>query len=485
MSITSKSIQEIHEMIKNKEASFAQVTEAAYDRIKATDDKIKAYLALNEDAAKAQAAELDKSVTDFEEMPILAGIPFAVKDNIVTKGLATTAASKMLEGHVPVYESTVMMRLYAAGAVPVGKTNMDEFAMGSSTEKSAYQVTHNPWDLDRTPGGSSGGSAASVAAGQVVFALGTDTGGSVRQPAALNNLVGIKPTYGLVSRNGVISSGPSMDQVGPMARRVADVAEVLQAIAGFDGGDAVSVDMDIPDYREALTGDINGMKIGLIKEHMDQIENPEAKKVMEEAVAKFRELGATVEEISIPNLKYSLAVYHTIASTEVFSDLGRYDGIRYGHRPEGVKDLVDLYYQSRTQGFGPEVKRRIMLGAHVLSSENYETYFVQAQKVRTLIIQDMASVLAKYDLLLGPTATDVAAKLGADSDKTVEAIAKDNCTVAANLAGLPAMSVPAGFVQGLPFGLQLMGAAFDEETVLRAGHAFEAATKFYEKSPAL
>jgi len=485
VSIIEKSISEIHSLITNKEVTVSELVAESYKQIEATDDRVKAFLNLNTEKATLRAKQLDQEISEVEDLPILVGIPAGIKDNICTKGMLTTCASKMLENYIPPYSATVMKRLHAAGAVPVGKVNMDEFAMGSSTETSAFQITRNPWNLEHVPGGSSGGSVASVAAGQVVFALGTDTGGSIRQPASYCGVVGLKPTYGLVSRYGAVAFASSLDQIGPIARNVADTAEVLQAIAGNDEMDSTSANVIIPNYKDALTGDIKGLKIAVAKEYMGEGVDPNVCELIKAAIKQFASLGAEIEEVSLPHTEYALSAYYLISTGEASSNLARFDGIKYGMRADDTKDLLDLYVKTRSQGFGDEVKRRIMVGTYALSSGYYDAYYLKAQKVRTLVRQDFDNVFAKYDIIIGPTTPTTAFRIGAQVDNPLTMYLNDICTVPVNLAGLPAISIPCGFVNGLPVGLQIIGKAFDESTVLRAAYAYEQSTEFHKQRPAL
>ncbi|OEF97034.1 Asp-tRNA(Asn)/Glu-tRNA(Gln) amidotransferase subunit GatA [Desulfuribacillus alkaliarsenatis] len=488
MSIIEKSIREIHTLLLNKETTVSELLNTAWSRIEETDNKVNAFVTLNKENAPRRADQLEQEIadiTDVDDLPILAGIPGGIKDNICTQGMPTTCSSKILSGYKSPYSATVMKRLHAAGAVPVGKLNMDEFAMGSSTENSSVQLTKNPWNLNYVPGGSSGGSAASVAAGQVVFSLGSDTGGSIRQPAAYCGVVGLKPTYGLVSRYGLVAYASSLDQIGPITRNVEDTADVLQAIAGYDEMDSTSANVPITNYREALTGDIKGLKIAIAQEYMGEGIDSQVREVIEQAVKQLVSLGAEVEYVSLPHTEYALPCYYLLASAEASSNLARYDGVKYGIRAEGVKDLLDMYKKTRSEGFGDEVKRRIMLGTYALSSGYYDAYYLKAQKVRTLIKQDFDNVFAKYDIIIGPTAPTTAFKIGEKTSDPLTMYLNDICTIPVNLAGLPAISIPCGFVNGLPVGLQIIGKAFDESTVLRAAHAFEQSTNYHKQRPTL
>jgi aspartyl/glutamyl-tRNA(Asn/Gln) amidotransferase, A subunit len=476
-------LSSIHAGLLNKDFSSKELTTETFKQIKATDAKIEAFLTLNEKQALAAAQKVDeKGITAADK---LAGIPVGIKDNIVTKGLKTTAASKILGNFEPIYNATVMDKLEAARMIDVGKLNLDEFAMGGSTENSAFKITKNAWDQTKVPGGSSGGPAAAVASGQLLAALGTDTGGSIRQPAAFNGIVGVKPTYGRVSRYGVIAFGSSLDQVGPMTRTVKDNALMLSAISGHDKHDFTSSEREVPDFTAKLNGDIKKMRIGLPKEFMDKGVNEDVRAAIQNAAKTFEKLGAVVEEVSLPYSKYGVPVYYIIASSEASSNLQRYDGIRYGFRADDVKNLEDVYVRSRSEGFGDEVKRRIMLGTFSLSAGTYDAYFKKAAQVRTLICQDFANVFANYDLILAPTTTSTAFGIGEEINDPVTMYMNDILTIPVNLAGLPGMSLPAGFSNGLPIGMQLIAPQFGEETMYRAGYAFEQATDFHKEVPTI
>lgn len=476
-------LSSIHAGLLNKDFSSKELTTETFKQIKATDAKIEAFLTLDEKQALAAAQKVDeRGITDADK---LAGIPVGIKDNIVTKGLKTTAASKILGNFEPIYNATVMDKLEAARMIDVGKLNLDEFAMGGSTENSAFKITKNTWDQTKVPGGSSGGPAAAVASGQLLVALGTDTGGSIRQPAAFNGIVGVKPTYGRVSRYGVIAFGSSLDQVGPMTRTVKDNALMLSAISGHDKHDFTSSEREVPDFTAKLNGDIKKMRIGLPKEFMDKGVNEDVRAAIQNAAKTFEKLGAVVEEVSLPYSKYGVPVYYIIASSEASSNLQRYDGIRYGFRADDVKNLEDVYVRSRSEGFGDEVKRRIMLGTFSLSAGTYDAYFKKAAQVRTLICQDFANVFANYDLILAPTTTSTAFGIGEEINDPVTMYMNDILTIPVNLAGLPGMSLPAGFSNGLPIGMQLIAPQFGEETMYRAGYAFEQATDFHKEVPTI
>ncbi|MFP7277987.1 Asp-tRNA(Asn)/Glu-tRNA(Gln) amidotransferase subunit GatA [Exiguobacterium indicum] len=472
MSLFEHGVKTLHTLIQDGEVKVSELVQESFDQIDRVDGKIGAFLSLNEEAFE-QAKRMD-DVAKSEANPLF-GLPIGVKDNIVTKGMTTTCGSKFLENFVPAHDATVVERLHEAGAITIGKLNMDEFAMGSSNENSAYKPVRNPWNTKHVPGGSSGGSAAAVAAGEVLFSLGSDTGGSIRQPAAYCGVVGLKPTYGLVSRFGLVAFASSLDQIGPLTRTVEDNAYLLSAIAGHCEMDSTSANVAETDYTQALTGDIKGLKIAVPKEYFGQGVSEGVKTNIREAIQKLEALGATVDEVSLPNSKYALATYYLLASSEASSNLARFDGIRYGVRAE-ADALEDVFKYSRSQGFGDEVKRRIMLGTYALSSGYYDAYYKKAQQARTLIKKDFDDVLANYDVIIGPTAPTPAFELGAQLDDPVTMYANDILTIPINLAGVPAISVPAGFVDGLPVGLQIIGKHFDEATIYRAAHAFELAT---------
>jgi len=476
-------LSSLHAGLLNKDFSSQELTAETFEQIKARDQKIESFLTLNEQQALAAAKKVDEDgITDADK---LAGIPVGIKDNIVTKGLKTTAASKILGNFEPIYDATVMDKLHAAKMINVGKLNLDEFAMGGSTENSAFKITKNAWDQTKVPGGSSGGPAAAVASGQLLAALGTDTGGSIRQPAAFNGIVGVKPTYGRVSRYGVIAFGSSLDQVGPMTRSVKDNALMLSAIAGHDKHDFTTSEREVPDFTAKLDGDIKGMRIGVPKEFMDQGVADDVREAIKNAIKTYEKLGATVEEVSLPYSKYGVPVYYIIASSEASSNLQRYDGIRYGFRADDVKNLEDVYVRSRSEGFGDEVKRRIMLGTFSLSAGTYDAYFKKAAQVRTLICQEFSNVFENYDLILAPTTTSTAFGIGEEINDPVTMYMNDILTIPVNLAGLPGMSLPAGFSNGLPIGMQLIAPQFGEETIYRAGYAFEQATDFHKEVPTI
>ncbi|MEW9106963.1 Asp-tRNA(Asn)/Glu-tRNA(Gln) amidotransferase subunit GatA [Paenibacillus sp.] len=479
------SLTEARQAIQERKLSVSELVDASFRRIASTDEQVQAFLTMNEEGARTEAAAIDKRIAAGEELGFLAGIPAGVKDNIVTEGIRTTCASKFLDNFVPVYDGTVSRKLKEAGAITIGKLNMDEFAMGGSNENSAYRTTRNPWDLERVPGGSSGGSAASVAAGQVAFSLGSDTGGSIRQPASYCGVVGLKPTYGLVSRFGLVAFASSLDQIGPITRNVEDAALVLQAIAGYDKMDSTSAEVDIPDYAGQLTGNVAGLRIGVPSEYIGQGVDPKVKEAVLAALKVFEDMGATWEEVSMPHTEYAVATYYLLASSEASSNLARFDGVRYGVRADNPDNLLDLYHRSRSEGFGQEVKRRIMLGTYALSSGYYDAYYLKAQKVRTLIKRDFDEAFNKFDILLGPTAPTTAFRIGEQINDPLAMYLNDILTIPVSLAGVPAISIPCGLADGMPVGLQLIGKAFDEATVLRAAHAFEHRTEFHKLRPQL
>ena len=486
LSLFDSKLREIQDRLHKKELSVSDLVDASFRRIGEVEDKVKAFLTLDEEGARAKAAALDAAIGDGGPKGLLFGMPAGIKDNIVTKGLRTTCASKFLDNFSPVHNATVMDKLRDAQSVTIGKLNMDEFAMGGSNERSAYYATRNPWNLDHVPGGSSGGSAAAVAAGEVFFALGSDTGGSIRQPASYCGVVGLKPTYGLVSRFGLVAFASSLDQIGPVTRTVEDAAYVLQAIAGHDPLDSTSADVDIPDYLSALTGDVRGLRIAVPKEYFGEGIDPAVKDAVLTALKVLEAQGAVWEEVSMPHNEYAVATYYLLASSEASSNLARFDGVRYGVRSASAESLLDVFVKSRSEGFGDEVKRRIMLGTYALSSGYYDAYYLKAQKVRTLIKRDFENVFEKLDLILGPTAPTPAFRLGTQVDDPLTMYLNDIFSIPVNLAGVPAISVPCGAsAEGLPIGLQLIGKPFDESTVLRAAHAYEQATDHHKQRPNL
>jgi len=474
MELTDLSMLELAAKLAAGEVSSVEVTRACLARVAQVDGKVKAFLRLDEKGALASAEASDARRKAGSPASPLDGVPIGLKDLFLTEGVATTAGSRILEGFIPPYDSTVVGLLKQAGLPIVGKLNMDEFAMGSSNESSAYGPTHNPWALDRTPGGSSGGSAAAVAAREVFGALGTDTGGSIRQPAAFTNLVGLKPTYGRVSRYGVIAYASSLDQVGPMARTVADTAALLQLIARHDPLDSTSAPVETPDYRQDLEGGVRGLKLGVPREYFIEGMDPEVEATVRQAMAAYERLGATLVEVSLPHTKYALATYYLLAPAEASSNLARYDGVRYGLRAKDAKGLREMYGQSRDRGFGAEVKRRIMLGTYALSAGYYDAYYLRAQKVRTLIRQDFTKAFEQVDAILSPASPVPPFKLGEKTDNPLSMYLMDVFTLPCNLAGLPGLSLPCGFTKSnLPIGLQILGKPFDEARLLRIARAFE------------
>ena len=483
MTFNHKTIDELHDLLVKKEISVTELTKATLEDIQEREGAVNSFVTIAEEAALAQARALDEKGVDADK--VLSGIPVAVKDNISTKGILTTAASKMLHNYEPIFDATAVENLYGQDMIVIGKTNMDEFAMGGSGETSYFGATKNAWDQTKVPGGSSSGSASAVASGQVRLSLGSDTGGSIRQPAAFSGIVGLKPTYGTVSRFGLIAFGSSLDQIGPFSQTVKENAQLLNAIASEDRKDSTSAPHRVADYTSKIGQDIKGLKIALPKEYLGEGIDPEVKETIINAAKHFEKLGATVEEVSLPHSKYGVAVYYIIASSEASSNLQRFDGIRYGYRTENFNNLDDIYVHTRSEGFGEEVKRRIMLGTFSLSSGYYDAYFKKAGQVRTLIIQDFEKVFADHDLILGPTAPSVAFDLDSLSHDPVAMYLADLLTIPVNLAGLPGISIPAGFAQGLPVGLQLIGPKFSEETIYQAAAAFEATTDYHKQQPVI
>ena len=481
MEITELTVHELQEKLEKKELSVTEITKAYINKINEKEKDVNAFITLLTSEAEEEAKNMEQKIESGQAPSSLAGIPIGIKDNICTKGVKTTCASKMLENFVSPYNATVVEKLKEAGLINLGKLNMDEFAMGASTEYSALAKTRNPWNLEAVPGGSSGGSAAAVAANMVPWALGSDTGGSIRQPAAFCGVVGLKPTYGLVSRYGLVAFASSLDQIGPITKDVKDSAILLNLLVGHDSKDSTSVDMPKVDYVKSLKNDVKGLKIGVPKEFFGEGINSEVKASLEKAISKYKELGAEVEEFSLDIAKYSLAAYYIIACAEASSNLGRFDGIRYGYRTKNYTNLEELFVNSRSEGFGEEVKRRIILGTYVLSSGYYDAYYKKAQKVRTLVKNEFNKAFEKYDVLLTPTSPTVAFKAGTRSNNPLEMYLADICTVSVNVAGLPGISVPCGLdSNGMPIGMQLIGNKFDEATILNAAYAYEQATKFRE-----
>lgn len=485
MSLFDQKLSTLQESLHKKEISVTDLVDESYKRIAQVEDKVQAFLTLDEESARQKAIELDQKLGTDDANGLLFGMPIGIKDNIVTRNLRTTAASKILENFDPIYDATVVQKLQAANSITIGKLNMDEFAMGSSTENSSFQKTKNPWNLETVPGGSSGGSAAAVAAGEVLFSLGSDTGGSIRQPASFCGVVGLKPTYGRVSRFGLIAFASSLDQIGPITRTVEDNAYLLQAISGLDPMDSTSANVDVPNFVQSLTGDVKGLKIAVPKEYLGEGVKEEVKQSVLDALKTLEKLGATWEEVSLPHSKYALATYYLLSSSEASANLARFDGVRYGYRSPNAENLMDLYKNTRAEGFGEEVKRRIMLGTFALSSGYYDAYYKKAQKVRTLIKQDFENIFAKYDVIVGPTTPTPAFEIGENTADPMTMYLNDILTIPVNLAGVPGISVPCGFSNGLPLGLQIIGKHFDESTVYRVAHAFEQATDFHKQKPQL
>ena len=480
MNITELTVHELQEKLKNKELTIKEITKAYIDRINEKEKDVEAFVTLLTDEAEKKAEEIQNKSEEADND--LAGIPIGIKDNICTKGIKTTCSSKMLENFVAPYDATVMDKINEKNMINLGKLNMDEFAMGGSTEYSYFKKTKNPWNLKRVPGGSSGGSAAAVAADMVPWALGSDTGGSIRQPASFCGVVGLKPTYGLISRYGLVAFASSLDQIGPITKDVRDAAILLNVIAGHDEKDSTSVNIEKKDYTKCLKNNVKGLKIGVPKEYFGEGINSEVKAKLQEAIERYKKLGATVEECSLDVAEYALATYYIIACAEASSNLGRFDGIRYGYRTKNFTNLKELYRNSRSEGFGPEVKRRIILGTYVLSSGYYDAYYKKAQQVRTLVMNEFAKLFEKYDVLLTPTAPTVAFDIGSKSNNPLEMYLADICTVSVNIAGLPGLSLPCGVdSSGMPIGMQLIGNRFSEETLLNAGYTFEQDLKFREK----
>ena len=478
------SIKEAHSQLTSRQISSVELTQACLDRIEAVEDRVQSFLTLTPETALAQAEAADRMLAAGEGGP-LTGVPVQIKDVMCTEGVPTTCASRMLENFVPVYNATAVEQLLGQGAVMLGKGNMDEFAMGSSCENSAFHPTMNPWDLERVPGGSSGGAAASVASGEAIYALGSDTGGSVRQPAALCGVVGLKPTYGLVSRYGLIAFASSLDQIGPVGRTVMDCALALNAIAGHDPRDATSVHQEPKDYAASLGQDIKGLRLGVPEEYFVDGMEPGSRKAVDEAISALEGLGASVRPVSLPTTRYALACYYIIAPSECSANLARYDGVKYGYSYQGTNDMWEALEKTREYGFGPEVTRRVILGTYALSSGYHDAYYLKAQQARTLIRQDFDRVFQDVDALVTPTSPVTAFKIGEKSGDPVQMYLIDVCTLPVNIAGLPGLSVPCGFSDGLPVGLQLIGPHFSEETLLRTAHAYESATGWSKARPAL
>lgn len=473
MELNQRTVHELGEMLATKEISSEELTTSVLARVAEVEEQVSSYITLTPELAMEQARAVDKARSDGEDLGPLAGIPMGIKDNMSTAGTQTTCASGILKGYTPVYDSTVVARLKDAGGVFVGKTNLDEFAFGSSTENSAFGASKNPWDTGRVPGGSSGGSAACVAAGEAIIAIGSDTGGSIRQPASLCGVVGVKPTYGRVSRYGLVAFASSLDQIGPLARDVKDAAIMLNAICGDDDMDSTCLPDPVPDMVSGLTGDISGMKIGIVKELATDGLESGVKEAFYNAVKVLEDAGAICEEVSLPNVKHSLPVYYLLAPSEASSNLSRFDAVRYGVRADEYEDMLEMYTKSRGEGFGAETKRRIMLGTYALSAGYYDAYYGKALKVRTLIRRDFDQAFAGYDALISPTSPCVAFKMGEKTEDPLQMYLSDVCTVPVNLAGLPAVSLPCGLSQGMPVGLQVIGPALQETKMLQIADAFE------------
>jgi aspartyl-tRNA(Asn)/glutamyl-tRNA(Gln) amidotransferase subunit A len=486
MDLYRLTIHELHDLLVKKEMTSREATEAFYSRIRQTDGKVHAYLLLTEEEAFCRAEEVDRRIEKGEEVDDLAGVPLGIKDILCTKGIRTTCGSKILENYVPFYDGTAVKKLKERNAVFLGKLNMDEFAMGSSTENSGFQITRNPWDLERIPGGSSGGSAAAVAADECAGALGTDTGGSIRQPASCCGIVGFKPTYGRVSRYGLVAFASSLDQIGPIAKDVTDCAILLNAISGYDPQDSTSVNVDVPNYKSSLINDVKRIRIGIPDEYFIEGMDPEVEKAVREAIDLLGRRGAEIRKVSLPHSQYAVAVYYILCTAEASSNLARFDGVKYGFRSKGGRDLMEMYTQTRGKGFGQEVKRRIILGTYVLSAGYYDAYYRKASQVRTLMRNDFEEAFKKVDVILTPTAPTPAFRIGEKMMDPLQMYLSDIFTIPVNLAGTPAVSIPCGLTaKGLPIGLQIMGRHFDEETLLRVAFTFEQSTDFHLRRPAL
>ena len=486
MELYKLTISEVRDLLDRKEISVQELVRSVYGRIDAVEDEVKAFVTRTGDLAFQMAEEVQKKIEQGKrKTQFLYGVPLAIKDNICTKGIPTTCSSKILSNFIPPYESTVTSRLIDEGYILIGKTNMDEFAMGSSTENSGFHVTKNPWDPERIPGGSSGGSAAAVAADECIAALGSDTGGSIRQPAAFCGVVGLKPTYGRVSRFGLVAFASSLDQIGTLTKNVRDTALLMNVISGHDPLDSTSAPLPVPDFASVLGRDIKGMRLGVPKEYFIEGIEKEVELSVKDAIKKLEDLGSTPVEISLPHTDYAIATYYILATSEASSNLARYDGVKYGYREEG-KDLMDMYMNTRARGFGAEIKRRIMLGTYALSSGYYEAYYRKAQQVRTLIKQDFEKAFRKVDAVVTPTSPTAAFKIGEKSADPLQMYLSDIFTISVNLAGVPAISIPCGFTpENLPVGLQLIGKHFDEESLLKIAYAYEQATAWHTRRPTI
>jgi len=475
-------IHEAHRLLEAKEASSVELTKLYLEHIHEVEPKVHALVTVTDELALSQAKKADELIAAGDSHP-LTGIPAIIKDNICTQGTRTTCSSRMLESFVPPYDATVMEKLNRCGVVVVGKANMDEFAMGSSTEHSAFFPTHNPWDLSRVPGGSSGGSAVAIASGEAIYALGSDTGGSIRQPAGFCSVAGLKPTYGRVSRYGLVAFASSLDQIGPLTQNIADCALVLNAIAGYDAKDSTSAPYPTPDYTQCLDGDLKGLKIGIPREYFVEGMQGGVDDAIKAAIAKLEALGASTDEVSLPHTPYALAAYYIIAPSEASANLARYDGVKYGFSYQDADNMWEAMEKTREHGFGDEVKRRIMLGTYALSAGYYDAYYLKAQKIRTLIRQEFDQAFEKFDVLVTPTSPTVPFKMGEKMDDPLQMYLSDVCTLPINIAGLPAISIPAGFADGLPIGMQIIGKPFSEETILKIAHAYEQATEWHKRKP--
>lgn len=476
---------ELSDMIRAKQVSAREVAQCFVERVESVEDRVKAYMTVTSELALEQAEAVDDAIAHGEDIGPLAGIPGAIKDNMSTRGVRTTCSSKVLHNYKPIYDATVIERLNTEKFVMIGKTNLDEFAMGSSTENSGFFTSHNPWDLDAVPGGSSGGSAAAVAADECAFALGSDTGGSIRQPAAFCGVVGMKPTYGRVSRYGLIAFASSLDQIGPVTKDVTDCAIVMNAICGKDQCDSTSLDVPVPDYTQSLRDDVKGLKIGVPKEFFAMGTDPDVDKAVRSAIEVLADLGAEYKETSMPSVAYGIPTYYIIAPAECSSNLARYDGVRYGLRSKNSPDVISMYENTREEGFGAEVKQRIMIGTYALSAGYYDAYYLKAQKVRTLLRRDFEKAFEEFDVLITPTSPTVAFKIGELADDPYAMKLADVCTIPVNMAGIPGISIPCGFKNGLPIGLQIMGKSLDEETLLRVAYTFEKNTEWHRGKPVL
>ncbi|MEK6560131.1 MAG: Asp-tRNA(Asn)/Glu-tRNA(Gln) amidotransferase subunit GatA [Nitrospirota bacterium] len=482
MELYNLTIHELHDLLKKKEVTAREIAESVFSRIDDVEDTVRAYACLSTDKAFEQAKKADMLIRDNTDFSALNGIPVAIKDNMCTEGIQTTCASRILQDFRPPYTAAVIEKLKSRGYLHTGMTNMDEFAMGSSTENSSYRVTRNPWDITRVPGGSSGGSAAAVAAGECIAALGSDTGGSIRQPAAFCGVVGLKPTYGRVSRYGLVAFASSLDQIGPLTKDVTDCAIMLKAISGHDPADSTSAAISVPDYQAVLGRDIKGIKLGIPGEYFISGIDPSVDRSVREAIKVFERLGAVIEDISLPHTEYAVAAYYIIATAEASSNLARYDGVKYGYRTKNADNLLEMYMKTRDEGFGSEVKRRIMLGTYVLSAGYYDAYYRKAQQVRTLIKRDFDKAFEKVDAILTPTTPTPAFSIGEKTQDPLQMYLSDIFTISVNLAGIPAISIPCGFTEGeLPVGLQILGKHFDEERILQAAYAYEQATEWHKR----